>query len=83
MVHELPQASISIYQEIVKKLVSQFAASTHYKIFTTNLFNTWQGPSESLREYLARLNEATIRVVHLNQEMFEWVFQNGLKSRHF
>lgn len=33
-----------------------------------------------MREYLAYFNEATIKVVHPNQEMFVGAFQNGLRA---
>lgn len=35
----LPQASIVNYEELVKKLVDQFAARRHRKMSTTSLFN--------------------------------------------
>lgn len=53
------------------------------KMSTTCMFNIRQGPSELFREYLARLNEVTIRVVPPNQEMFVGVFQNDLKAGNF
>ena len=37
---------------------------------TTIMFNIHQGPSESLRDYLARFNEPTIKIVPKNQQMF-------------
>ena len=79
----LSRASINNYQELVKKLVYQFATNRYRKISTNSMFNIRQGPSETLRDYLTRFYESTIRVVPPNQLMFVGVFQNGLKVGHF
>lgn len=74
---------ITNYRDMVKKLIHQFATSTHGKMVTTSLFNISQGTSESLREYLAYFNDDTIKVINPNQKMFEATFNNRLKVRHF
>lgn len=79
----IPRASLVNYMDMVKKLVHQFSTNRHKKTSTTNIFNIWQGPSKILRDYLAWFNEATIRVVPLNQEFFLGEFQNKLKTGHF
>lgn len=76
----LPRSSITNYQELARKLVHQFAVSRHRKMSTTKLFNIRQGPLESLRDYLAHSNEATMKVVPPNQEMFMGVFHSGVKA---
>lgn len=53
------------------------------KISTTSMFNIHQGSSESLKDYLARFDEATTRVVPPNIEIFVGVLQNGLEAGHF
>lgn len=78
----LPCASINNYQELVRKLVRQFASSGHQKMSIKSLLNNRQGPSESLRDYLAYFNYPTIKVVPLNQEMYVGAFQNGFKVGH-
>lgn len=78
----IPCASIIGYQELVRKLLHQFPVICHRKMFTTSLFKIRQGSSELLRDYLTQFNEATIKVVPSNQEIFVWSFQNGLKPRH-
>lgn len=80
---DIPQPSISSYQQLVKNIVHHFVASRHKKMSIMKLFNIRQGPSESFREYLARFNEATIRIVPSNQEMFMKVFHNDLKAGNF
>jgi hypothetical protein len=53
------------------------------KVSTTSLFNVHQGQNESLREYLSRFNDSTIKVSNPNQEVFVGVFQNGLRAGQF
>jgi hypothetical protein len=47
------------------------------------MFSIRQGNSETLREYLARFSEATIKGSNPNQEIFVAAFHNGLKAGHF
>lgn len=79
----LPKHYVTSYQDLTKKLIHQFSANKHHKVSTTSLFNVRQGQEETLKEYLARFNEDTIKVSHPNQEMFVGAFQKGLKVRHF
>lgn len=64
-------------------MLHHFSTSKHIKVTTTILFNVRKGPSKSLKEYMARFNEETIKVSHPNQEMFVEAFLNGLKASHF
>lgn len=50
---------------------------------TTIRFNIQQGLSKSMMKYHIHFNEATIKDVHPNQEMFVGVFHNLLKVGHF
>jgi hypothetical protein len=52
-------------------------------VTATGLFIIRQSYAETLREYLARFSEATIKVSNPNQEMFVSAFHNGLKVGHF
>lgn len=78
----LSRTSINVYHK-VKKLLHQFAASRHKKMSTTSLFNILQDPSESLKYYPSRFNEATIRVIPHKQEIFVETFQNGINACPF
>lgn len=49
----LPCASITIYQELVIKLVHQFIDGCHRKMSITSLFSIRLGPLDLLRYYLA------------------------------
>lgn len=57
----LPRLSITGYQDLTKKMVQHFSASKHRKVTTTSVFNVPRGPLESLREYMTRFNEETIK----------------------
>ncbi|GAU31015.1 hypothetical protein TSUD_393000 [Trifolium subterraneum] len=78
-----PRNSISSCSDFHKKFVRQFAGSKHIQVKATSLFSIRQGVSETLREYLARFSEETIKVSNPNQEMFVAAFQNGLKAGYF
>lgn len=69
-----PRFSIINYLDITKKLIHQFSSSCHRKISTTSLLNVRQKPNEYLQSYLARYNDATIKVVNPNQELFVGAF---------
>ena len=62
---------------------SHFSASKRRRVSMTTLFGVRQKQSESLREYLARFNEETLKVSHPNQELFVGAFQNGLRAGQF
>jgi len=79
----LPRFSIISYHDMIQKLSQQFSASRHRKVSSNNLFNVRQGQSESLRNYLARFNDSTIKVSNPNQELFVGAFQNGLRAGQF
>jgi hypothetical protein len=66
----LPRFSIMGYQDKTRKLIQQFSASRHKKVPATSLFNVRQGQNESLRDYLAKFNDTTIKVINPNQEVF-------------
>ena len=79
----LPKNSIENWLDFQRKFIQQFSGSKHIKVTATSLFTTRQNYAETLREYLARFCEATIKVSNPNQEMFVAAFHNGLKAGHF
>ncbi|KAK2445921.1 hypothetical protein QL285_016792 [Trifolium repens] len=79
----LPKNSIEDWTDFQRKFVQQFSGSKHIKVTATSLFTIRQNHAETLREYLARFCEATIKVSNPNQEMFVAAFHNGLKAGHF
>ncbi|GAU29790.1 hypothetical protein TSUD_293580 [Trifolium subterraneum] len=79
----LPKNSIESYADFHKKFIHQFYGTKHIKVTATSLFTIRRNYVETLREYLARFSEATIKVSNPNQEMFVAAFYNGLKVGHF
>jgi hypothetical protein len=79
----LPKNSIESWLDFQRKFMQQFSGSKHIKVTATSLFATRQNHAETLREYLARFCEATIKVSNPNQEMSVSAFHNGLKAGHF
>jgi hypothetical protein len=78
----LPNNSVTGYADFHCKFVHQFAGNKHVQVTATNMFALRQGNSETLREYLARFSEVTIKVSNPNQKMFVAAFHNGLKAEH-
>ncbi|GAU39963.1 hypothetical protein TSUD_61520 [Trifolium subterraneum] len=79
----LPKNSIESYADFYKKFIYQFSGTKHIKVTATRLFTIRQNYAETLREYLARLSKATIKVSNPNQEMIVAAFHNDLKAGHF
>ncbi|KAK2392509.1 hypothetical protein QL285_065861 [Trifolium repens] len=79
----LPRNSIADWADFQRKFIQQFSGSKHIKVNATSLFTIRQNHAETLREYLARFCEATIKVSNPNKEMFVAAFHNGLKAGHF
>ncbi|RDY05675.1 hypothetical protein CR513_10461, partial [Mucuna pruriens] len=63
--------------------VSQFAANKAKRLEVADLFNFKQGKGESLKSYLARFNNATVRVNDPDQKFFVKAFQKGLRAGPF
>ncbi|XP_045797595.1 uncharacterized protein LOC123891742 [Trifolium pratense] len=66
----LPRNSIESYADFHKKFVHQFAGSKHVKVTSTSLFSIRQNHGESLRSFLARFSEATIKEVNKRAECY-------------
>lgn len=70
---------ITRYQDLSGYQIHQFSSSKHRKVSNINLFNTRHGNFEFLREYLARFNEATIKVITLINNYLYVLSKMGLK----
>lgn len=79
----IPLFLVTNYQDLSRNMILKFSSRKHRRVSTTSLFNVYQGHFESMREYLVRFNEVTIKVVHPYQEMFVGGFQNVLISGNF
>ncbi|RDX86854.1 hypothetical protein CR513_31759, partial [Mucuna pruriens] len=74
----LPPRSIHTFSDLARLFLSQFAANKAKKIEVADLFDIKQARGESLKDYLARFNTATVRVNDPDQKIFVKAFQKGL-----
>ncbi|RDY03211.1 hypothetical protein CR513_13235, partial [Mucuna pruriens] len=79
----LPARSIQTFNDLAGSFVSQFAANKVKKLEVIDLFDIKQSRGESLKSYLARFNNATVRVDDLDQKFFVKAFQKGLRAGPF
>ncbi|RDX97695.1 hypothetical protein CR513_19509, partial [Mucuna pruriens] len=69
-----PPRSIQTFKDLAGSFVSQFAANKVKKLEIADLFDIKQTEGESLKSYLARFNNATVRVDDPNQKFFVKAF---------
>ncbi|RDX88588.1 hypothetical protein CR513_29803, partial [Mucuna pruriens] len=79
----LPPRSIQTFKDLADSFVSQFAANKVKKLEVADLFDIKQVEGESLKSYLARFNNATVRVDDPDQKFFVKAFQKGLRAGPF
>jgi len=79
----LPATSITNFEDLAIRFVAQFAANTEKPFVLADLFDIRQRPTESLKSYLARFNNATLMVTKPNEDIFVMVFEKGLNSGAF
>ncbi|RDX66338.1 hypothetical protein CR513_54902, partial [Mucuna pruriens] len=75
--------SIQTFKDLAGSFVSQFAANKVKKLEVANLFDIRQTEGESLKNYLARFNNATVRVDDPDKKFFVKAFQKGLRAGPF
>ncbi|RDX65831.1 hypothetical protein CR513_55474, partial [Mucuna pruriens] len=79
----LPPRSIQTFGQLAGSFISQFAANKAKKLEVADLFDLKQGREESLKSYLARFNNSTVRVDNPDQKFFVKAFQKGLRAGPF
>ncbi|RDX90197.1 hypothetical protein CR513_27964, partial [Mucuna pruriens] len=79
----LPPRSIQTFRDLAGSFLSQFAANKVKRLEVADLFDIKQGEGESLKKYLARFNNATVRVDDPDQKFFVKAFQKGLRAGPF
>ncbi|RDY13381.1 hypothetical protein CR513_01711, partial [Mucuna pruriens] len=75
--------TIRSFKDLVILFVSQFVANKAKRLKVVDLFNIRQAKGEKLKSYLARFNNATVRVNDPNQKFFVKGFQKGLRVGQF
>ncbi|RDY05218.1 hypothetical protein CR513_10969, partial [Mucuna pruriens] len=79
----LPPRSIQTFKDLANSFLSQFAANKVKRLEVVDLFDIKKGEGESLKKYLARFNNATVRVDDPDQKFFVKAFQKGLRAGPF
>ncbi|RDX78448.1 hypothetical protein CR513_41277, partial [Mucuna pruriens] len=79
----LPPRSIYTFNDLASMFLSQFAANKPKRLEVADLFDIRQAGGESLKSYMARFNDATVRVNDPDQKFFVKAFQKGLRVGPF
>ncbi|RDX84075.1 hypothetical protein CR513_34932, partial [Mucuna pruriens] len=79
----LPPRSIYTFNDLVSMFLSQFAANKPKRLEVADLFDIRQAGGESLKIYMARFNDATVRVNDPDQKFFVKAFHKGLRVGPF
>ncbi|RDX74230.1 hypothetical protein CR513_46052, partial [Mucuna pruriens] len=79
----LPPRSIGTFKDLAGVFLSQFAANKPKRLEVADLFDIRQAGGESLKSYMARFNDATVRVDDPDQKFFVKAFQKGLRVGPF
>ncbi|RDX90986.1 hypothetical protein CR513_27091, partial [Mucuna pruriens] len=79
----LPPRSIRTFKDLANAFTSQFTTNKTKKLEVANLFDIKQNKSETFKSYLARFNNAIVRVNDPDQKFFVKAFQKGLRARQF
>ncbi|RDX80343.1 hypothetical protein CR513_39123, partial [Mucuna pruriens] len=79
----LPPRSIRAFNDLAGLFLSQFAANKLKRLEVADLFDIRQASGKSLKSYMARFNDATVKVNDLDQKFFVKVFQKGLRAGSF
>ncbi|RDX97096.1 hypothetical protein CR513_20171, partial [Mucuna pruriens] len=75
--------SIQTFNELAGLFLSQFVANKTKRLEVADLFDIRQTKGESLKSYLVRFNNATIRVDDPDQKFFVKAFQKALRAGPF
>ncbi|XP_016194967.1 uncharacterized protein LOC107635933 [Arachis ipaensis] len=79
----LPEGSISNFDELADQFINHFAASKIYVHNSDYLSTIKQEPNESLKDYMTRFAEATNEIPKLNPEVHLHALKSGLRPGKF
>ncbi|XP_015960908.1 uncharacterized protein LOC107484875 [Arachis duranensis] len=79
----LPESSISSFDELADQFINHFAASKIYVHNSDYLSTIKQGPNESLKDYMTRFAEATNEIPNVNPEVHLHALKSGLRPGKF
>ncbi|RDX92796.1 hypothetical protein CR513_25026, partial [Mucuna pruriens] len=75
----VPPRSIRSFNDIAISFASQFAANKVKCLEVTDLFDIRQDKGETLKSYLTRFNNATVKVNDPDKKFFMKAFQKGMR----
>ncbi|RDX92454.1 hypothetical protein CR513_25421, partial [Mucuna pruriens] len=78
-----PPRSIQTFKDLANAFAYQFTTNKTKKLEVADLFNIKQNKSETLKSYLARFNNTTVKVNDPNKKFFVKAFQKGLRVGQF
>ncbi|RDY06984.1 hypothetical protein CR513_08954, partial [Mucuna pruriens] len=79
----LPPQSIRTFSNLATSFASQFAANKTKCLEVADLFDIKQSKGETLKNYLARFNNAMVRVNDPDKKFFVKAFQKELRAGQF
>ncbi|RDX69579.1 hypothetical protein CR513_51294, partial [Mucuna pruriens] len=79
----LPPRSIQTFKDLASSFLLQFDANKVKRLEVADFFDIRKAEGESLKNYLARFNNATVRVDDPDQKFFVKAFQKGLRAAPF
>lgn len=79
----LPCQSTNNFWELSSKFLAQFAANKGKRFMEDDMHDIKQEPGQTLKAYLARFNNGTVKVVDPDQRTFVSAFIKGIQSRAF
>ena len=79
----LPDGSISSFDELVEKFKSHFSSRTARTKQFIEMMSIRQGKDTSLRNYVSRFNKESLQVLNPEENILTFAFRQGLNSdRH-
>ncbi|XP_057444607.1 uncharacterized protein LOC130736846 [Lotus japonicus] len=74
----LPRGFITNFREFSSKFLVQFSASKLKQITIDDLYNVRQMEGETIKQYVARYNAASVKIEELESHAYARAFKNGL-----
>ncbi|XP_062118902.1 uncharacterized protein LOC133832597 [Humulus lupulus] len=75
----LPNNSISTFEQLIDTFVEQFANSRKLEKSAENLYIIVQRQGEPLRDYVGCFNKENVSIIHCNQDIAISAFRKGLR----
>jgi len=80
---KLPTTSIASFAAFSQVFMERFAVNRPKQLQIADMFDIKQRPEESLKQFLNRLCDVSVRLVNPSEEMLVGAFVKGLRANHF